>query len=266
MKIKTSWMLALLATPMICRADGIPAPTITPGDTWTYINTAETGPNGWRQSHDSIVALRTTADHIYVETRTANSPQAPIESISGLDWSRARNVNGTEQVVSRPLAFPLGTGKQWEVKFTEQQPTARLNSRTYDTRMRVVGHEAIDVPAGHFDAIKIEGEGQWTAELAPTQVAGSTVVHDNNGVTAISHAGGQKAVTTTGRLYKAVWYVPSVNRWVKTVEEYYNPNGTRAQRLSSELESFHSGTAHGGTAPSAAQAPASAVNPATPAS
>ena len=41
-----------------------------------------------------------------------------------------------------------------------------------------------------------------------------------------------------GRTYKALWYVPEVHRWVKSVEEYYGSNGVRNERHSSELESF----------------------------
>jgi hypothetical protein len=41
----------------------------------------------------------------------------------------------------------------------------------------------------------------------------------------------------SGRLYKAFWYVPSIKRWVKSVEAYYTANGTRNQRFTSELVS-----------------------------
>ncbi len=263
MNAKTCSMLALLAAPLLCHAETIGAPTVTAGDSWNYTNTLETGPNGWRQTHDTITALRTTSDHIYVEVRPTGSTQAPVESIQGANWSRSRNVNGTETLVNEPLSFPLTPGKQWEVKYTEPHPNVQLNSRTFDTKLRVVGHEAVDVPAGHFDAIKIEGEGQWTAEIAPSRAATSTVVTNGAGTTAIAHAGGVHAGTTTGRLYKAFWYVPKVNRWVKSVEEYYDANGTRTQRFSSELDAFHSGAEHG-AAPTAAQPAATASG--TPAS
>jgi hypothetical protein len=44
--------------------------------------------------------------------------------------------------------------------------------------------------------------------------------------------------TVTGRLYKAFWYVPSVKRWIKTDEEYFNTSGARSEVSSDELESY----------------------------
>jgi hypothetical protein len=46
---------------------------------------------------------------------------------------------------------------------------------------------------------------------------------------------------TSGRLYKAFWYVPEVKRWVKSVEEYYSSGGVRNERYTQELESFKPG-------------------------
>jgi hypothetical protein len=47
--------------------------------------------------------------------------------------------------------------------------------------------------------------------------------------------------TSSGRTYKAFWYVPSVKKWVKAVEEYYSSNGIRSSRITSELVSFQNG-------------------------
>ena len=71
-------------------------PVLKPGDTWTYINTVEIGPNGWRQTRDQISVQRTTSEHIYVETQQSGTTQAPRELIVDADWSRSRSVNGTD--------------------------------------------------------------------------------------------------------------------------------------------------------------------------
>ena len=42
----------------------------------------------------------------------------------------------------------------------------------------------------------------------------------------------------SGRTYMAIWYVPEVKRWVKSMEEYYTPGGVRNERYVSELERF----------------------------
>ena len=58
------------------------------------------------------------------------------------------------------------------------------------------------------------------------------------GATTVTQTGKTSATTLTGRTYKAFWYVPAVKRWVKSVEQYYDPNGIRYERSGDELEGF----------------------------
>jgi hypothetical protein len=235
---RTLLLLISLAAPTFAHAESVAAPKLSEGDTWTYVDTTETGPNGWHQTHDEVVVLRTTSDHIYVEAKQAGTTQAAKEIVTGADWSRSRNVNGTETTVNQPLSFPLTVGKTWEVKFTEAHPNVQHASESIDTRFKVVGPESVTVPAGKFDAIKIEAEGEWTAETAPMQAATAGTVVNQLGTTAVVQTRRATPGTATGRLYKAFWYVPETGRWVKSVEEYYSSNDVRTQRITTELESF----------------------------
>jgi hypothetical protein len=236
--IKPILLAASMAVATCAQAESVPAPVLKPGESWTYINTVETAPNGWRQTHDEIVLLRSTSDHIYAEAHQVGATQAPNEVIAGADWSRSRNVNGTETTVNRPLSFPLSDGKTWEVQFTEAHPNVKHDSESVDAHFKVVGPETVEVPAGKFNAIKIEAEGEWTAQTAPMQTAMGGTIVNQAGTTVVAQTRRATSVTTTGRLYKAFWYVPEIGRWVKSVEEYYGSNGIRSQRISSELESF----------------------------
>jgi hypothetical protein len=236
--IQTTLLLISMAVPMLAQAESLAAPVLKPGETWTYVNTVETAPNGWRQTHDEIVVTRATSDRIYFETKQAGTTQAANEMIAGADWKRSRNVNGTETVVNQPLSFPLTVGKTWEVKYTEAHPNVKHDSESLDTRFKVVGPESVQVPAGKFETIKIEAEGEWTAQTAPVRGATSGTVSNQTGTTVVVQTRNAASVTATGRLYKAFWYAPEVGRWVKSVEEYYGSNGIRSQRFSSELESF----------------------------
>ena len=235
-------LLISLAASTLVHAESISAPKLSPGDTWTYVDTIETAPSGWHQTHDEIVVLRTTSDHIYFEARQAGTTQAANEMIAGADWSRSRNVNGTETTVNQPSSFPLSVGKTWEVKYTEAHPNVRHASESFDNRFKVVGPESVEVPAGKFDAIKVEAEGEWTAETAPMQSATGGTIANQAGTTVVMQTRRAVPVTATGRLYKAFWYVPETGRWVKSVEEYYGSNGIRTLRFSSGLESFKHGT------------------------
>jgi hypothetical protein len=239
---KTTLLLASLLFPLFsplpALAQSVAAPTLKAGDTWTYVDTIETAPNGWRQMHDEVSVARTTSDHIYLETKQVGSSQPSKEMIADADWSRERNVNGTQVVVNRPLAFPLSTGKTWELQFTEAHPNDKFDSQTRDTKFKVVDTETVEVPAGKFQAIKIEAEGQWTAQLAPSQAVSQNVLNNQSGTTLLTQTHRTGSQQVSGRLYEAIWYVPEIGRWVKSVEETYASNGVRSQRITGELESF----------------------------
>ncbi|NTY40822.1 MULTISPECIES: hypothetical protein [Burkholderia cepacia complex] len=239
MKKKILAALSLCAAlPGVALAQSIAAPALKPGDTWTYINTVEIGPNGWRQTRDEISVQRTTPGHIYVETRQSGATQAPRELIVDADWSRSRSVNGTETVVNRPLAFPLTAGKTWTIKYSESHPNPQHASEAYDTHYKVVGPDTITVQGGKFDAIKIEAEGTWKVQAAPGQSITSGVSRNANGSTIVMQSHNNGTAEQTGKTYKAFWYVPAVGRWIKSVEEYYDANGVRTARYTDELASY----------------------------
>ncbi|KFG93194.1 hypothetical protein GQ56_0132910 [Burkholderia paludis] len=263
--MKTKILVALslcAALPGVALAQSIAAPTLKPGDTWTYINTVEIGPNGWRQTRDQISVQRATAEHLYVETRQSGTTQAPRELIVDTDWSRSRSVNGTEIVVNRPLAFPLKAGKTWTVSYSESHPNPQHASEAYDTHYKVVGPDTVTVAGGKFDAIKIEAEGTWKAETAPGQSITSGVSRNAGGSTIVMQSRNNGTAEQTGKTYKAFWYVPAVGRWVKSVEEYYDVNGTRTARYSNELASYQRAGTETGTPLAGTPAPAPTPGPA----
>lgn len=237
-KIFTAALLATLALPLIATAQSAPAPAIKTGDTWTYVSTFEKAPSAWRQTHEEVTVLRATPSHIYYSSKQVGSNQTPSETIVGADWSRERNVNGADTVVNRPFAFPLSQGKTWNLDYTEQHPNRTFAMQKWTSQYRVVGTEAVDVPAGKFQAIKVEAEGDWVAQLEPTQTVTQAVQTQQGNTAMVTHAQKTGAVQVTGRTYKAFWYVPEIGRWVKSVEEYYGSNGVRNERYTNELESF----------------------------
>jgi len=233
---------ALIATAAVCcvsvsLAETLTAPTYQPNDRWTYRVTEEKGPSGWSQSSIEFKVIRASGSSLYFSTHPLGSTQPPKELVEGLDWSRRRDVNGHETVVNQPLAFPLTVGQTWEIHYVEQHPNKAHRSEEWVHHYTVIGHEGVDVPAGHFDAIKVEAEGRWTAELEPTQTVAQSAQTSANGTTMVTQAAKTEAEPVAGRTYKAFWYVPSVKRWVKSVEEYYSAGGVRNERYTQELES-----------------------------
>lgn len=228
------WLLGVSAAT----AQNADAPTIKENDTWTYRQTEEKGPSGWNQRREEFTVTRVTASSIYFSSKPSGSSQPPRESFAGLDWSRTRDVNGKETVVNRPLSFPLTPGKTWEISYLEQHPTKAHKSEQWNHHYRVVGFESVEVPAGKFNAIKVEAEGHWTAELVPTQtiVQGAQSTPDSTSMVTQTQKTNPEPVA--GRTYKVFWYVPEVKRWVKSVEEYYAASGVRNERYTQELESY----------------------------
>lgn len=83
------------------------------------------------------------------------------------DWVIRGGVNKKGGAVASPeigafallgkkvLDFPLQVGKAWNVTYITISGYG--NTRTYNLDLKVVGCEAVEVPAGKFSALKIEG-------------------------------------------------------------------------------------------------------------
>lgn len=234
--IAMACLCATWALPVL--AQSVDRPILKPGDTWTYKLTTEKSTTDWTQSHEVFTVSRATQSSIYFQSKQEGSTQPPRELVTGIDWSRVRDVNGKETVVNRPLAFPLAVGKTWELDYTEQHPNKAHKTETFHSKYTVIGYESIQVPAGTFNAVKIEAEGRWEAEIEPNQSAQATIQASQNGTVSIAQVNKTLATTATGRSYKAFWYAPEVKRFVRSEEEYFNNSGVRTERYTSELESF----------------------------
>jgi hypothetical protein len=94
------------------------------------------------------------------------------------------------------------------------------------------------LPAGTFHALKIEADGEWTATVVPAVSAVGAARVDAQGSTTMVQTARTLPSTAAGRTYLALWYVPAAKKWVRSVEEYYDSNGVKSQRFTSELISF----------------------------
>lgn len=213
-------------------------PPVQAGESWKYHTTTERGTSGWSQTDNEITVNRVTGSSLYIAARQSGSTQPPSERVVGRDWSRRRDVNGTETTVNRPLAFPLAPGKSWEVDYTEAHPNKAHREEKWHFAYTAVGMETVEVPAGKFTALKIEAEGTWNAETEPSQTVVQGAQVTGGGTTLLSQSQNAVSRSASGRTYKAFWYVPQTHRWVKSVEEYYNNEGVRNERYSEELVAY----------------------------
>jgi hypothetical protein len=234
-------LFIFLLSPLIAAATGaqsVDAPLVKGGDTWTYRNVIEKAPNGWTETFDEITVVRATASSIYYSVQQRGSSQSAKEVIAGLDWSRSRSVNGVPTVINKPLAFPLKEDASWHTAYTEQHPNKIHSQESWDTNFKVVGYENVEVPAGKFNALKIESEGTWTAIADQAATVTTTSRISQNSTTSATDIHRMTVEPVSGKTYKVFWYVPEVKRWVKSVEEYYSSNNVRNEKYSSELQSY----------------------------
>jgi len=230
-------IVASLLLPISVMAETINAPSVKAGDSWVYRVTTERGPQGWVQNNQDVSVDHVDATTIFLSVKQSGSQQAPIEQLVDADWSRSRDINGKQQVVNRPFAFPLELGKKWEVKYTEANPNRQHLSESFQTGYTVVGSEDVEVPAGKFKALKIEAEGNWTAVVAPANQVAAQALNTPGSSAVLMQSNHVTPHTASGRTYAAFWYVPSVKRFVKSIEEYYSSKGIRSERYTNELVS-----------------------------
>jgi hypothetical protein len=221
-------------------AQPVETPAIRAGDHWVYRSTSEKGPTGSVSARQEIKVSRVTSSTIFY-SNVMSTTQIPQELFSGLDWSRTRSINGKETTITKALSFPLEPGKAWDLSYEEENPGGNYLKQRRTFKFIVVGNEVIEVPAGKFNAIKIEAEGHWHALVAAGESTMSASNSSEKGSSTHTQTKQMPKRETTGRLYKVFWYVPEIKRWAKSVEENYSSTGRRNERFTMELESYAPG-------------------------
>jgi hypothetical protein len=237
--------LILLASSLAAAVD-LPQPEVIDkpifkvNDSWTYRinNRARNGETKERRYILSII--RTSSNGILQSVRAVDSSLPPIEKLVGADFSQVDSINGKEVVVHKPFDFPMEIGKQWEISYEKTNPTKSVKKHTVKLNYKGIGWEEVTVPAGKFQAFKVEVEGTWQNEFNPTPLsAGSVSQVDQNGATIVMK--NQKPTVPApviGRMFRSYWYVPAIKRDVKSIEEEFTTDGGLASRNTWELESF----------------------------
>lgn len=180
----------------------IERPVLKVGDSWTYRtldgwNNSETG-----RSMTTVMALENNLILSRVKdltsgtesTRSNNADLQPCRSMQ----------NDTALVCAGAFKFPMAAGYKHSFN---KLPTR--NGRSYlDAECEGRGMEKVQVPAGEFDAYRIECKGFWT------------LVFGGN---------------ATGSFQQTVWYAPAIRNQVKSIFEDRRPSGTPNNKIITEL-------------------------------
>ena len=219
-------------------AEDLNLPKLTPQDSWIYHETSQKG-DKTQERDTEISVVRADNQDLLVGVKAVGSTRPPVEVMFKPDWAKFRSVNGVETVVSRPLAFPLAPGKSWNVNYVEINPNPQHVREAIDIAYKAGGWEDVTTPAGAFKALRIEGKGNWVADI-PARVQTNAVLAGHGAAVAQSTQNVvQGARRATGRIYRIVWYAPEVKRWVKSSDETYSSAGQVSEREDAELTAFH---------------------------
>ena len=231
---------AVLAASAARAADtAVGPPALKAGDNWVIKETIENAAaKTWAERRQTYTIERVGSANVLLGVKLENSPAPAEEHLIGPDWSILKNFNGEQVTTAKPLSFPLTVGKSWTIEFTDPTPAGRVKSTHYRDTYTVIGWEDVEVPAGKFHALKIEDNGTWKAELAPAAGVASQAATTQGGSTIVMHSQAAAAGTIFGQNYKALYYVPELKHFAKTVEETFNGQNVRTRRVTNELELF----------------------------
>jgi len=184
--------IAATRPPATEAAGRIERPDIRVGERWTYQVT-----DGFTNLKSTVVMEVTTVTDNQIHTRRARTALAAVMptaaagavDVFNRDWNLLRE-DETEYAPHYPsFQFPLEIGRSWSgtVQFSRSDGPVvqRLTAE-------VAGWERVAVPAGSFDAVKINLRGSYR-------------LHND-----MSHR-----LASTGDLSAVVWYAPAVRQVVK---------------------------------------------------
>ena len=220
------------------QAQDLGQPHFTAQDSWVYHQKIQKG-DRVDESDVELSVVRSDGEDLLTAVKAAGSPRPAVETMFKPDWAKFRGVNGVETVINRPLVFPLALGKTWTVSYVENNPNPQHVREAFDVAYKVAAWEDMTTPAGSFKTLRIEGKGNWVADVQQRVQTNAVVANHGAAVAQSSQNVIQGAQRATGRVYHVVWYAPEVKRWVKSRDETFDSSGQASEREESELTAFH---------------------------
>jgi hypothetical protein len=213
--------LAIVVLPILAAswATACPAETLPPaerpdpkvGDIAVFRNLdVRTG----EKRETSMLVIQVDADKIVQEASGSTSgTRTYTRDFNLLEVKTGEKVTFTAKPFWASLRFPLDVGQTWD-GFFESEAVLRPRNRNTQWRWKahVVAAESITVPAGTFQAFKIEYDGRYFA-----------------------HRGD---LSWTGSYKETAWFAPSINHFVKREVEQRSPGVNFIDHRVVELLSF----------------------------
>jgi len=142
--------LAVVTGPVLAqKAD---RPTVKVGDQWRF--EVRLGQGASAMKSGDVTRVITSVTPAAIE-RTDNGRKVVLTpDLNAIDTPYVKHSD------LRLLSFPLEVGKQWRFTDDYLDKTFSLEGRSSGD-VAVVGYEKVRVPAGEFEAFKLEAKGNW---------------------------------------------------------------------------------------------------------
>jgi hypothetical protein len=197
--------LALLMAAGDADAQNTERPDLHGGDRWSWQHT-----NGLVDERDYTTiedVIDVTDSEIRTRERIKGKPGSAV-AVFTREWNPIDVVAARYDPLLRELSFPLSVGKKWDAT-ADKMLFSNGKHGKFQIEGRVVGMEKVTVPAGTFDAYKIELHLDATATDEDANI-GNTV--------------------------ESIWYAPAVKRYVKLENTFTRDGRVRSKDVYELLE------------------------------
>ncbi|MBL8367950.1 MAG: hypothetical protein JNM54_08545 [Candidatus Accumulibacter sp.] len=185
----------------------LPAPKV--GDVWEFKKIDLWNNSELETYRRELVEIR--PDHLVYRGKSAQNAE-PKTFYHGRSLAPCRRMRESEEEnCVGALAFPLHVGNKNRY---EKRPW-RTGDGHYSADCEVKAIESVTVPAGTFDAFRVDCDGTWQRVFDITPTTG-----------------------VKGRFEESLWYSPKVGNYVKSTYIGYRPSGGVFTREQTELIEF----------------------------
>ncbi len=200
-------LLPVVADAEVPTVAELPTPKI--GEVWKYRTIDLWNHAELSQFEQELVEIQ--ADRLVFRTRRSKNAE-PKTGYSGRGASSCRRMRDSEvEMCDGPLKFPLHVGDK-----TRYDNRPWRNGKGHNSaECEVKAVETVTVPAGTFDAFRVECDGSWQRVFDRLSV-------DVN----------------SGRFEETLWYSPKVNDFVKWTHFSYGMAGRAWDKEQTELTEF----------------------------
>ena len=169
----------------VAQAQDVPRPQVKAGDSWTF-RRVEYETNSVTGVFTAQVTFANERVIQVVSQRQGGGKE--IDSTFTAEWNQVSSANsGIFEPHQDIFRFPLRPGNTHEARYEVKFPQQGAYQVRHERKVRVIGWEEVQVPAGRFRALRVESEGTFR----------------------------RLDISLSGTAKEVMWYVPDVKRYVK---------------------------------------------------